>query len=81
MKRIFLITVLISVLSLASELSAMQKACDNKVATACYEFGLLYEQGLAVEKNKSKAKEYYDKACDYGYDKACQKFEKIEVEN
>jgi len=57
----------------------MQKACDNKMPTACYEFGLLYEQGLGVEKDANKAKTYYLQACEYGFDKACQKFEAIKV--
>jgi TPR repeat protein len=58
----------------------MQKACDNKMPTACYEFGLLYEDGIGVEKNKDKAKAYYLQACEYGFDIACKKFEAIKIE-
>ena len=66
-----------SVMGFASEFSAMEKACDRKVATACYELGSLYEEGLGVEANSTKAKEYYNKACENEFDKACLSIENI----
>jgi TPR repeat protein len=79
MKNLLLyLTIIISTLS-ASELEHMQKACDNKMPTACYEFGLLYEKGVAVTKNTNKAKAYYLQACEYGFDEACKRFETIKV--
>lgn len=79
MKKILLSGILCHFSLFASELVHMQEACDNKVPTACYEFGLLYEQGLAVPKDKVKAKAYYLQACEYGFDKACKKFENIKL--
>lgn len=69
-------SVFLSTITTASELSAMQDACDRKMPTACYEFGLLYERGIGVQQDSQKAKEYFEKACDYGYDKACEAYEK-----
>lgn len=68
--KFLLVIILINVAS-ASEFTAMQEACDNQIATACYEFGFLYETGVWVDKDMNKAKEYYLKSCEYGYDKAC----------
>jgi len=68
--RLMLIAIMI-VATNASEFTAMEKACDNKIATACYEVGFLYETGVWVDKDSNKAQEYYLKSCEYGYDKAC----------
>ena len=76
---VFLIVLITS--CFPGELVEMQKACDRKMPTACYEFGILYEEGLGVDKNISKSIDYYRKACDYGYDKACQNLEKLETES
>ena len=48
----------------ASEFTAMEEACENKIATACYEFGFLYETGVWVDKDTNKAQEYYMKSCE-----------------
>ena len=41
-----------------------QKDCwEMATAAACYEVGMNYEMGLAVETDLKKAVEYYDKAC------------------
>ncbi len=81
MKNIFIILSLLLTHSHSSELSAMQSACENKVAVACHHIGILYDRGSGLKEDKVKAKEYYLKACDYGYDKACKRFEHIEEEN
>jgi len=75
----FLLVIMILVVSNASEFTVMQKACDDQMSTACYEFGFLYETGIWVKKDENKAKEYYIKSCDYGYDKACEKLEHSKV--
>ena len=75
-------TVLFACLTLAlfaSEFQPMQHACDKKVATACFEFGLLYEKGLGVEQNRTKAIDYFTKGCEYGYDNACQKLDILHI--
>ncbi len=78
-KTLIVITLLLTNIH-ASGLSAMQTACENQIAEACYHFGILYEQGSGVIKDSMKAKEYYLKACEYGYDKACKNFELIKTE-
>ena len=62
---------------LSQEMQAMQKACSKKVATACYEFGLLYEEGIGVKSDIGKAKEYYMQACNNGFDKACKRYKRL----
>ena len=69
--RLLVIVFMITV-GQASEFTAMRDACDNKMAAACYEFGYLYENGIWVKKDTQKAKDYYLKSCEYGYDKACE---------
>ena len=80
MKKTLILVSLLFINIHASTLSAMQTACDNKIAEACYHFGILYEQGSGVSQDKNKAKEYYLKACEYGYDNACKNFELIQIE-
>ena len=80
MKSIVIIVLLLIDIH-ASEISAMQDACQNKIAEACFHFGLLYERGSGVKQDTNKAKKYYLKACEYGYDKACISFEQIKIED
>ncbi|MDQ7084904.1 MAG: hypothetical protein Q9M36_08200 [Sulfurovum sp.] len=68
-KYLFIFFIVISSLN-SSPFIAMQKACDNQVATACYEFALLYDEGIGVQKDTDKAQSYYVQACDYGYTKS-----------
>ena len=81
MKKILIVTYLLLTNIYASDISVMQKACENKVAAACFHFAILYEQGSGVKQDNIKAKVYYLKACEYGYDKACKNFELIKIEN
>jgi hypothetical protein len=58
------------------EVKHLVNACNNKaMPTACYELGILYEKGLGVEKDSRTSKGYYKKACDLGYQKACDVLE------
>ncbi len=81
MKQIIIIFSVLLMHVHANSLTHMQTACDNKEATACYEFGILYEKGLGVEQDFSKAKAYYLQACDYGFDPACEHFETISAKH
>jgi len=71
MQKIIVIFIGISSLIFSSEFQAMDNACDNHVSTACEELGYLYTRGEGVEKDRIKAKEYYLRACEYGFQKAC----------
>ena len=55
----------------------VHKSCDNNMATACFELGELYREGAGVDRNLSKAENYYSKACDGGFDKGCFQLEKL----
>jgi len=45
---------------------------------ACYELGKIYEEGIKVEKNIKKAKEYYNKSYKYGGLRSKHELEKLE---
>jgi hypothetical protein len=81
MYKIYLIVILtVAVFSntkkVHPEVKHLVNACSNKeMSTACYELGILYEKGLGVEKDSSTSKGYYKKACELGYQKACDVLE------
>lgn len=74
-----LISLFISTLlfSNVSQISMLQKACENHHASACYELGLLHEEGIGVDKNETKAKVYYIQACTNNFNEACQALDRI----
>jgi len=80
MKKILIITTLLYGMIHASELTSMRVACDKKVAAACFQLALLYDEGLGLTKDSEKAKAYYLDACDYGYEKGCTYFENVKTE-
>ncbi|GAA7517571.1 hypothetical protein MMM110_02990 [Helicobacter pylori] len=49
-----------------------EKACDLKYGGGCGALGMLYEYGQGVEKNLTKAAQFYSKACKLGNQKACE---------
>lgn len=40
-----------------------EKACSADFATACYNLGLIYADGILVKQDFAKAKELYEKSC------------------
>ena len=79
---LFLLLITASVASdtthFSSQIIGVEKACERNVATACFEYGILLEKGLGVEKNIRMAKSFYMKACNNGYDEACGALERLE---
>jgi len=65
---------------MSASMKAMHSACQRHVATACYEFGILYEEGIGVKKDIKKAKAYYKQACEDGYDKACLSARRVKAD-
>lgn len=61
----------------ASELTAMQNACENSVAEACYELANIYSGENKLEPNIEKAKKYYTKACALDHSHACIDLDKL----
>ena len=78
--RVIFGLVLLFSCSFASEFSSVQKACKNKIPTACYELGMVYAGGLGVDRNITKAKIYYRQSCQEGYDKGCNAIEALELQ-
>ena len=48
-----------------------REACDNNDGSACYELGLLYDEGKMVAKNEKKADQFILRACELKYDVGC----------
>ena len=48
-----------------------QKACDNNVARACHNLGVLYEDAQGVKQDYHKAAELYKRSCDGGFVGSC----------
>ncbi|GAA8926925.1 hypothetical protein SLK231_01090 [Helicobacter pylori] len=49
-----------------------EKACDLNNSFGCSALGMLYEYGQGVEKNLTKAAQFYSKACKLGLQEACE---------
>jgi len=71
LKVIYILIVIITINTNASELMILKKACNNKISEACFELSILYKNGLGVDKNQTLAKYYLVESCDYGYKQAC----------
>ncbi len=54
-----------------------QKVCDGGVAGGCSNLGHLYYNGQGLRQDKSRAKEYYGKACDLGHQPGCDNYKKL----
>ena len=53
--------------------------CNNdKDYYGCFSVALKYEKGEVLEKDISKAIEYYDKACKYGSEEGCKMAKKLQ---
>lgn len=69
-------------------IESFKKSCDSSkvdddywvrkyVSVACWNLGVSYENGKFVKANKTKAIEYYQKSCKFGYQKGCRKFRNL----
>lgn len=78
MKKLSIIVFLLTFNLFATELEHMYNACENKkMATACFKLGILFEQGLGLQKDLNLAKAYYKKSCQLNYSDACSALKKI----
>ncbi len=56
----------------------IELACKGKDWDGCADLGALYEQGIAVEKDLTKAKTLYDQACRHQSEIGCKALEQLE---
>lgn len=54
-----------------------EKGCNLNDATSCNLVGIAYDNGRGVKQDYEKAKEYYGKACDLGFQKACDNYASV----
>lgn len=60
-------------------LHSYRAECDNEGFFGCYNVGSIYELGnRTIKKDLAKAKIYYKKSCDMGFDKGCEKLKALE---
>jgi len=52
-------------------ISLYERSCKMGNATACYNAGYMYKEGIGIPKNLKKASEYFKRACDMGDQEAC----------
>ena len=52
----------------------LTKVCNKGNVKACYNLGLMYAKGEGITKNKPKAIELFQKACDAGVLQACEDY-------
>ena len=53
-------------------LNYLKRGCFLKNKQSCFVLGILYSKGMAsLQKNEEKAKKYFMKACNLGYEEAC----------
>jgi len=55
----------------------INKACNSGNSLACYNLALLYESGQDVKPDLTKAKKYYKKSCENGFELACRIYKYI----
>ncbi|HGN1707852.1 TPA: tetratricopeptide repeat protein [Providencia rettgeri] len=51
-------------------------AASKDIANAYYNLGVMHNNGLGVEKNKSKAKAWFGQACNNGVNAGCDEYKK-----
>ena len=76
---LLLCTLLWSSNTVSYEMQNVMHACDNNISSACFELGELYREGFGVDANLSKAKQYYRKACDLGFDEGCKTLNRLNI--
>lgn len=80
MVKILSTLLIASVLSFASELTVMQKACQRGIAEACHDLGILYNGAHGLKADAEKEKSYLMQGCDLDSDKACYDLENIDIQ-
>ena len=69
--KFFVVSLLFTISVFSSEYDVMTKACNEGVATACYELGTIFSENHKQAKTVA-AQNYFEKACAYGFDAACK---------
>lgn len=55
------------------------RGCDGNDPYGCNNLALLYREGLAVDKDMNRAKQFFDKSCSLGNQAGCNEAKKIEA--
>ena len=75
--KFFYAVLILSIITLASEMEAMQNACERGISEACYQLGSIYSGLDGLKPDIEKTKMYYRKACDLDHDKSCLYLEQL----
>lgn len=60
--------------------AAYKRGCELNNDNACFFTGIAYEDGLGVNKDLSRAYDYYDKACSFGNSYGCERVRKLRLQ-
>ena len=52
-------------------------SCKAQESKGCFFMGVQYEEGVGLRQDARKAKEYYGKACDLGYQDGCDEYKRL----
>ena len=63
---------------LARAAEFFQRACDGGIASGCYQFALLNDDGDGMPRDQALAREAYQRACDGGLQVACEQLETLD---
>ncbi len=55
----------------------LKKSASQNHPIAQNYIGFMYEYGDGVRQNKTTAKEWYGKGCDYGYQRGCDDYKRL----
>lgn len=78
MKKLLLFLALMQTILFASELTAMQDACEHNMSDACYDLGAIYSGEDGLKPQLEKSKHYLQKACELDDDKACKLLDEVQ---
>lgn len=81
MKNIFFVLVFGFFLLKASVFEDWVEQCDEGNMVSCAHLGYLYQSAQGVKRDLSKAKFFYQKACNNGYQPACVIYEELQEQD
>lgn len=58
-------------------IKSFTKACDKGNGASCYNLGMFYYNAKGVKQDNAKAKEFFQKACKFKFERGCQNYQSL----